>query len=537
MRAPVVEVGGLDRDMESVVLTVDGPTEPSRLVLKRTRRIRRKYLLADVGCFRWPVSRPVREYRAIHRCREIGLETARPIACGQRAGLLPAAGFLVVAESDGGERLDALLARRRHGQSQPVRATHHLLYEFGRLIGRLHQGHLSLPGLQLRHVSVSPRPMGDAKGQWRLVLTEVEGLAKCSSRRGQARDLRRLLRSALPIGLARRDLYRFVLGYIKSRYAATVSRQWRLERSFGWAVKWLRRLPQWQGDQEQAEHFVRMGRVTVSARYLPMLQEHGIGSFSGVFGFRGGHVLGKPGLVGWRERRRIDLVSEDGATETIFLKRYDHPPVLAQFGRIVSRRASHSTAWWEWRQVRRLREHGIATPVPVAMGEKMGRWRERRSFIALAAARGESLERWAKAQSGGHVSPVGVAARRSLACVIGQLARDLHRAGFCHRDLYLCHVFADGIGLGDPKLTLIDLQRVFQPAGWRRRRWQVKDLAALHYSSPASVFSSTDRMRCYRSYLGLSGRVRSPKGLARQVLAKAGRIAVHDRRRVARMGS
>jgi hypothetical protein len=349
--------------------------------------------------------------------------------------------------------------------------------------------------------------------------------------------LKRLLKAAVPIGLARWDLYRFALGYIEARYAPTVSHAWRLERSFGWAVTWLRRLPQRMGDQEQAERFVRMGRVTVSAAYLPMLQEHGIGSFAGVFGFRGGHVLDKPGLGGWRDRRRIDLVSEDGATETIFLKRYDHPPLLAQLGRIVSRRARHSTAWWEWQQVRRLRAHGIATPVPVAMGEKMGRWRERRSFIALAAARGESLERWAMAQARGEAAPVGVAARRSLACVIGQLARDLHKAGFCHRDLYLCHVFAAGVDSGEPKLTLIDLQRVFRPSGWRRRRWQVKDLAALHYSSPGSVFSSTDRLRCYRSYLGLSGRVRSPKGLARQVLAKARRMAKHDRRRVARMGA
>jgi heptose I phosphotransferase len=255
------------------------------------------------------------------------------------------------------------------------------------------------------------------------------------------------------------------------------------------------------------------------------LQENDLGSFRRVFAYPNGVRLDKAGLT-WRQRIQMDLVGLDGQSTALFLKRYDRPPWYAQLQRVLFCRPAHSTAWWEWRQIRRLRRAGIATPTPVALGEKMGGWQEKRSFIALAAARGESLERWVPR----HLLPphprIPFAQRRALLRELAGLVRRLHRAGFCHRDLYLSHVFLDLQPSAAPRLTLIDLQRVFRPR-WRRRRWQIKDLAALYYSSPAAAI--------FREYLGRSRLRAADKRLARKVLAKARRIARHNRSRAGRL--
>ena len=119
-----------------------------------------------------------------------------------------------------------------------------------------------------------------------------------------------------------------------------------------------------------------------------------------------------------------------------------------------------------------------------------------------------------------------------------------------HRDLYLSHVFirpstgpcesvkgrpglagthAGGDGPHD-EFRLIDLQRVFRPS-WRRRRWVVKDLAALHYSTPADRVGLLERLRFLCRYVRACGRFGTARQLAEAVGAKASRMAVHERRR------
>ena len=195
-------------------------------------------------------------------------------------------------------------------------------------------------------------------------------------------------------------------------------------------------------------------------------------------------------------------------------------------------RADHSAAWWEWQQVRRLRRAGIPTPTPVAFGEKMGGWREKCSFIVLASAPGDSLERWVPRNLMDGRTTIGVEDRRTLVRQVALLARALHQAGFCHRDLYLSHVFVDMADPSTPVLTLIDLQRVFQPR-WRKRRWRVKDLASLHFSCPRQAVSATDRLRFVLAYLDADRLSPAAKRLVRQVAAKAARIARRSERKAA----
>ena len=114
-------------------------------------------------------------------------------------------------------------------------------------------------------------------------------------------------------------------------------------------------------------------------------------------------------------------------------------------------------------------------------------------------------------------------ARQALA----ELIRLLHGAGLVHRDLYLAHVFMDAGVDGVAELYLLDLQRVLRPR-WRIRRWVVKDLAALHFSTPADAASAADRLRWLKHYRACTKLSADDRRLVRAIIAKTRRIARHS---------
>jgi RAB protein geranylgeranyltransferase component A len=80
---------------------------------------------------------------------------------------------------------------------------------------------------------------------------------------------------------------------------------------------------------------------------------------------------------------------------------------------------------------------------------------------------------------------------------------------------------------------LIDLQRVFQPV-ILKRRWQVKDLAQLYYSS-RDYFSDRDMMQFMHEYFDNHRLTNYQKRLIRSVCRKARRIERHVRHRIERL--
>jgi hypothetical protein len=235
----------------------------------------------------------------------------------------------------------------------------------------------------------------------------------------------------------------------------------------------------------------------------------------------------KPGL-GRRERWRWEL--PDGGT--YYVKRYLGTPLRAQIDRMVHQSPGHSRAWWEYQQSQRLRGSSIPAVRAVAAAESMcGSW-ELRSAVVFEAAPGDALDRvWPRLVLAGSPLTVG-AARHELTVALARVVAALHTGGGCHRDLYLCHIFADfGQSAESARaFTLIDLARMFRPFV-RRTRWIVKDLSQLDASARQIGLHRADRLRFLTAYLNCETGSPRVRDCARRVLRRSDAILRRDARK------
>jgi len=282
----------------------------------------------------------------------------------------------------------------------------------------------------------------------------------------------------------------------------------------------------------------------------PLLSACGLDSLDALFRWDRGQRLDKPGLEPWRQRWRATLSFPGGDPETFYLKRFRRPPLRRQLGRWLRGDWFLSTAGVEWRNARELARAGVPVAEVAAFGQEMAGLWERRSLILIREVAGVSLERWVPAHLPPAAEETDLARRRDRLDRLAAFVGGFHRAGFVHRDLYLSHIFIQpatehrepvesrpgqtGVEEGGSgrheEFRLIDLQRVFRPS-WRRRRWVVKDLAALHYSTPADRAGLPERLRFLCRYVRACGRFGTARQLARAVGAKASRMAARERGR------
>lgn len=239
-----------------------------------------------------------------------------------------------------------------------------------------------------------------------------------------------------------------------------------------------------------------------------------------------GHPLSKPGL-GKRYRAQIDL-TRDGETQRVFLKRYDGETSRNLFQRWREDGERMAIALREVRVANALAKIGLATFEPLAWGWQ-GNWgTSQKSFLVMSPVPGESLERWLPQQN---FAPTVEGWRKKIRLVeqAAHFSKRLHESGWFHRDYYLCHIFIMEKE-GDFQLALVDLARMFQPR-WRKRRWQIKDLAQLNFSAPKNYFSRTVRLRFAKIYLGVGRLTPAHKTLLRTIAERSEKIALRERRR------
>jgi hypothetical protein len=162
-----------------------------------------------------------------------------------------------------------------------------------------------------------------------------------------------------------------------------------------------------------------------------------------------------------------------------------------------------------------LQQHGILTAPLVAWG----RLADGRSFVIS-----EDLTGFNPADK----LVEGGADFNLMLGPIAQLAAKLHQSQLHHRDLYLCHFFVRSGG--EPQeVRLIDVARVRRLPWLFARRWVVKDLAQLWYSTLALSISNEQRAQLMQQYASHRG-IEYDRSLRRVIERKSTWIARHDRK-------
>ena len=255
--------------------------------------------------------------------------------------------------------------------------------------------------------------------------------------------------------------------------------------------------------------------------YKTAFSELGLTSIDAVFSFNAAKNLAKDNLAGFRSRLQFEIGLPP---TTVFLKRYDRPPILAQLRNWRSARRRISCGFLDLEPANKLTIAGVNNPKIISCGEQWGIFFEKRSFIITERIPdAESLERKLPDCFNAPNTVENLKPRRNFTTQLAGFVKKFHETNYRHRDLYFSHIFYADSG----NFYLIDLARAFKPIICRRR-FRIKDIAQVYYSAPARYFSKTDRLRFYFGYTGQNKLTGKDKVFIRKVIKKAKRMARHD---------
>ena len=233
-------------------------------------------------------------------------------------------------------------------------------------------------------------------------------------------------------------------------------------------------------------------------------------------------------VAGLRSTVRIALNDRNGETG-VYLKRYHSRGIrclVASLAGVTPR----GTAMEEWNSILAFHRCGIPTMIPLAAGTRRTGPATCESFLITRELEGaERLDHYLAREMAPPLFRHQVVNKRSLLKHLALLVRRMHRSGFNHRDLYLCHLLIKNTAESDWIIYIADLHRVDR----RQRvgtRWMVKDLAALNYSADPQFITRTDRLRFVRHYRDGKAPDIPLRLLIRKVLRKTEKIRLHDRR-------
>lgn len=263
--------------------------------------------------------------------------------------------------------------------------------------------------------------------------------------------------------------------------------------------------------------------LTVNEHYEALLERHGLHRFETLMGYNEGAPLKDRG-----GKRIFQLRLENkGVPTVLFLKRHRLPLSLWQRCLRWVGRAPLTEGRREWEHILAFHDRRLPTMTPVAMGERLCADGYQESFLVTQGLQEyESLERLAPKRFAPPLTPDMILEKRELIRAVATLTTQMHWSGFYHRDYYWAHVMVRREPASPtPDLRLIDLQRVIR-FPWLRRRWQVKDLAALHYSLREVRLTRTDKLRFLRIYQASAAKDRR---FMEAILRKTDKIARHDR--------
>lgn len=480
-----------------------------RLILRRINYGKLSHRLRDV--FR--PSRARRAFDAAVWLEQAGVPTARAIAVGERRCFrLPLVAYLVTEEIVDAVNLAQYLASATSSTDA--------LISVSALLANMHAAGFAHRDLKLGNILLDPTR--------RALLIDLDGLryAGFVPIDRAARDLARLWEGVSGYQIPSRAMEEFLIAYCQQRDNRMNPRE--LAQRIEGVMN--------HDNRTAAVHFPTKGTALANSDWVqlpgsgigyvrrdwqPAFEQAGLRTVDHFLAVTG-TALSKPGL-GTRYRARLDL-HQNGQCHRVYLKRFNGEKLSARLRRRLEDGHSEPAAIREARTALTLAELEIRAPEPIAFGWDLAHPHRQRSYVVSDEVWGESAEQWAQRQRA-----ATLAVKKEVVRQIALLARKFHRAGWCHRDFYLCHIFVDQTS-SRVRLSLIDLGRVFRPR-WRRRRWRVKDLAQLNYSAQQQGVSTSLRMRFLNSYFDTHRLDRSHRRWLRQIIRKTRLIAQRQQRK------
>ena len=248
-------------------------------------------------------------------------------------------------------------------------------------------------------------------------------------------------------------------------------------------------------------------KIEFNIQYKELLEKNGFNSLTDfIFAPRENSYRDVPGRI----TVGIDLKCENG-TQRAYLKRHWTLSASKSTG-------PHKEALAEWNNIKNLTQQGISVPDAMAVGHGYINGHSV-GFIIMKEVPGKPADDFIKED----LNPLD---KIQFIKTLAEFSAEFHNMGYNHRDFYLCHIFVNCPG-EKFELNLIDLQRV-QKRQLFRRRWIVKDLAQMAYSS-LNFTSRTDRLRFYLKYAGIESLSAADKKIIEAVNNKVSKMVKREK--------
>ena len=250
------------------------------------------------------------------------------------------------------------------------------------------------------------------------------------------------------------------------------------------------------------------GNWLVNEEFAELLKFNGINSPDDLWNLSGESVKK---FLKERGTERAFLKTQDGTQIETYIKRYLPLPLKEYYKSFLSFKPIFKLgAIHEWDAIISFHQQDIPTMKPIAAGVLP----DGRSInITLGIT---NYTRAADLFSAG----LEKKQKNDLIVKIAELTGKMHKARFAHQDFYLVHLFVTNDNF---KVLPIDLQRLIMGNQFSRR-WQIKDLAQLLYSSRDYV-KNTEIMTFWKIYTDVvDASLFKDKQLINKVVAKAERI-------------
>jgi len=260
---------------------------------------------------------------------------------------------------------------------------------------------------------------------------------------------------------------------------------------------------------------VQQGNLFVNKDFSEFLDASGLHSFGDFMRLEG---MAVKSAVRERSTHRLQL---EGVT--VYIKKHFFQGVR-EILKSVLRLQLPVGALNEWRALLAFHAHNIPTMIPICAGRKPLVWKiEKESFLLthdLCEAR--RLDDFLKGNGAIPCRGKMLEKKKRILENLADLTRTMHSAGINHRDYYLCHILMDS----GERLYVIDLHRV-NVRDKVGRRWMIKDLAALLFSSLEVPVTHGQRLAFYKRYMQISQLSADDKTLIRLIVKKSNKIARH----------